>query len=151
MNVDFSHSTWIARLPSHKTCNILSIRVDNTNYEEATNQILTWAAFREKRYVCVANVHMAMEADYNDRFCKIVNHADLVTPDGMPLVWTMRKLGFKNQTRVYGPTLTLHVCKAASECGLPVGFYGGSPETIKYLVQNIPINLRMTKQIYILI
>ena len=49
----------------------------------------------------------------------------------------MRLLGTKNQARVYGPTLTRHVCKAASEFGLPVGFYGGSPQTIKYLVQNI--------------
>jgi N-acetylglucosaminyldiphosphoundecaprenol N-acetyl-beta-D-mannosaminyltransferase len=80
---------------------------------------------------------MVMEAHNDIHFRKIINNADLVTPDGMPLVWTMRLLGTKNQTRVYGPTLTRHVCKAASEFGLPVGFYGGSPETIKYLVQNI--------------
>jgi N-acetylglucosaminyldiphosphoundecaprenol N-acetyl-beta-D-mannosaminyltransferase len=78
-----------------------------------------------------------MEAYKDNNFRKIINNADLVTPDGIPLVWTMRMLGFKNQSRVYGPTLTLHVCEAASKLGLPVGFYGGSPETIKYLVQNI--------------
>jgi N-acetylglucosaminyldiphosphoundecaprenol N-acetyl-beta-D-mannosaminyltransferase len=116
---------------------ILNSRLDSTNYEDSTQRIINWAISEKQRYICVANVHMIMEAHINPRFRKIVNSADLVTPDGMPLVWTMRMLGLKNQTRVYGPTLTLHVCKAASKIGLPVGFYGGSPTARKNLVQNI--------------
>ena len=129
-----SDSTRFSSIHPLKHSHFLPIRVDNTNYEDATNRILTWAIYGEKRYVCVANVHMVMEAHKDECFRKIVNKSDLVTPDGMPLVWTMRLLGTKNQTRVYGPTLMSHVCKAASKYDLPVGFYGGSPETIKYLV-----------------
>ena len=137
MDFDSPHSTRFSPFHSPKKSLILHIRVDNTNYDDATNRILTWAVSGEKSYVCVANVHMVMEAYKKNRFRKIVNKSDLVTADGMPLVWTMRLLGATNQSRVYGPTLTSHVCRAASKHGLTVGFYGGSSETIKCLVKNL--------------
>jgi N-acetylglucosaminyldiphosphoundecaprenol N-acetyl-beta-D-mannosaminyltransferase len=85
---------------------ILGMRVDPTSYEEATEKVLAWAAAGESRYVCVANVHMVMEAHDDPSFRALVNAADLVTPDGMPLVWMLRKLGHPHQERVYGPELT---------------------------------------------
>ncbi|UCF93735.1 MAG: WecB/TagA/CpsF family glycosyltransferase [Desulfobacterales bacterium] len=113
------------------------MRVDATNYQDATKQVMRWAAAGDSRYVCIANVHMTMEAFDRDRFRRIVNRADLVTPDGMPLVLTLRLLGIKRQTRVYGPTLTLHVCKAAAQQAIPVGLYGGNRETVEKLVPNL--------------
>jgi N-acetylglucosaminyldiphosphoundecaprenol N-acetyl-beta-D-mannosaminyltransferase len=80
---------------------------------------------------------MVMEAFDSDRFCGVVNGADLVAPDGMPLVWILRGLGVKGQQRVYGPDLTLRVCEAAAREGVPVGFYGGKPETLAALVRNL--------------
>ena len=55
----------------------------------------------------------------------------MVTPDGMPLVWLLRALGIREASRVYGPTLTLHVCDAVAAAGVPVGFYGGTPESLR--------------------
>ena len=43
--------------------------------------------------VCVATVHMAMEAFDDPGFRRIVNSADRVTPDRMPLVWSLRRSG----------------------------------------------------------
>ena len=40
--------------------------------------------------------------------------ADLVTPDGVPLVWGLRLLGVPDASRVYGPDLTLWVCEEAA-------------------------------------
>ena len=66
-----------------------------------------------------------MEAYDSPDFKDIVNAADLVTPDGMPLVWMLRRLGYPQQTRVYGPDLTLEVIAAATlsslEASLAVG------------------------------
>ena len=70
-------------------------------------------------------------------FREVVNRADLVTPDGMPLVWMMRLKGLHNQQRVYGPTLMLHVLEAAAREKIPVGFYGGTPEVIELLVEQM--------------
>src|SRR5579883_3225893 len=118
-------------LPFRRIC---GMRVDAVNYESAVSLITSWAARRESRYVCIANVHMAMEANDSAEFCDMVNHADLVAPDGMPLVWALRLLGIPDASRVYGPDLTPLVLEAAAKQGLVVGFYGGSPSVVAKLV-----------------
>lgn len=85
----------------------------------------------------MANVHMVMEAYDDPAFRRVVNGADLVTPDGMPLVWFLRRLGHPLKDRVYGPTLTLWVLEAAAREGVPVGFFGASPDVLETLIQNV--------------
>lgn len=87
--------------------------------------------------MCLANVHMTMEAHDSAAFRRVVNQADLVCPDGMPLVWLLRRRGRPGQGRVYGPNLTLHVCAAAEAKGLPVGFYGGSRIALERMVARL--------------
>jgi len=113
------------------------MRVDATNYEDATRRVLAWARRAESRYVCVANVHMTMEAYDAPDFRRIVNAADLVTPDGMPLVWMLRRLGVPGQDRVAGPELLPRICEAAAREGVPVGFYGGKPEVLDGLTKRL--------------
>ena len=74
-----------------------------------------------------------MEAWDSPEFKLINNEADLVTPDGMPLVWGLKLLGHRNATRVYGPDLTPIVLQMAMENQIPVGFYGGSPAVLSRL------------------
>jgi N-acetylglucosaminyldiphosphoundecaprenol N-acetyl-beta-D-mannosaminyltransferase len=112
---------------------ILGTRVDATSCDDAAARIVHWARAGESRYICACNVHMVMEAHDAEGFQRIVNAADLVTPDGMPLVWVLRRLGLKDQNRVYGPDLTLNVCRAATEAGIPVGLYGGTQEVLDAL------------------
>jgi N-acetylglucosaminyldiphosphoundecaprenol N-acetyl-beta-D-mannosaminyltransferase len=112
---------------------ILGMRVDSISYAEATSQLITWGRERMNVYICVANVHMTMKAYDSPIFRDIVNHADMVTPDGVPLVWMLRLKGLRKQERVYGPTLMLHVLESAAENKIPVGFYGGAPEVLDSL------------------
>jgi N-acetylglucosaminyldiphosphoundecaprenol N-acetyl-beta-D-mannosaminyltransferase len=66
-----------------------------------------------------------------------MNAADLVTSDGMPLVWSLRLLGLSRATRVYGPDLTPILCDRAAAAGVPVGFYGGTPEVLESFIGNL--------------
>jgi N-acetylglucosaminyldiphosphoundecaprenol N-acetyl-beta-D-mannosaminyltransferase len=109
------------------------MRVDKTSYHDAAERVLVWARDRQSRYVCVATVNNVMEAYDSGEFRRIMNQADLVTPDGMPLVWGLRMLGARDATRVYGPDLTPVVLGAAERAGVPVGFYGASPGTLERL------------------
>jgi len=109
------------------------MRVDATSYEAAAHRVCAWARDDAARYVCVANVHMTMTAVDDAGFRDLVNRADLVTPDGMPLVWMLGRLGVPDASRVYGPTLLLHVCERAAEEGVPVGFYGGTDDVLRDL------------------
>ena len=116
---------------------VIGVRVDTTSYKVAANLILEWTVTRESRYICVATVHSIMEAYDSLVFKKIINQADLVTPDGMPLVWILKLKGCPSQTRVYGPTLMIHVIDKAAEKNIPIGFYGGSPSSLAKLRNNI--------------
>lgn len=109
---------------------ILDTRVDATSYEDATQRVIHWAKNRESRYVCVTSVHGVIEAHDNPALRPVWDRSDLNTPDGMPLVWGLRALGVPEARRVYGPTLMLHVCRAAAQEGLPIGLYGSTPETL---------------------
>lgn len=113
---------------------ILGMRVDRTSYTDTSDTVLVWTRRAESRYVCVATVHMVMESYDNSSFRRIVNDADLVTPDGMPLVWGLRLQGIRGQQRVYGPELTPRLLAQAEKQGLVVGFYGGAPDTLKSLL-----------------
>jgi N-acetylglucosaminyldiphosphoundecaprenol N-acetyl-beta-D-mannosaminyltransferase len=116
---------------------ILGIRVAETSYEDTTKQVISWVMSEEYRYVCAANVHMIMEAYDSEDFRNIINKADIVTPDGIPLVLMLRLLGLNGQKRVYGPTFMKYVCESSAQSGISVGFYGGTSETLKALVRNL--------------
>ncbi len=116
---------------------IIDINVTETNYDAATKQIQAWAQAGNSYSVCVANVHVLMEAHDSLDFRQAVNNANLIVPDGMPLVWMMCVKGQKNQSRVYGPTLMLHVLEAAARENLPVGFYGSKPEVLDALIKRM--------------
>lgn len=124
-------------LPANRSHRILGMRVDATSYDAAAEQVITWAKAGESRYVCVSTVHMVMEGHDRAEFQRIVNAADLVTPDGMPLVWGLKLLGIPSATRVYGPDLTPVVCEHAAREGVPVGFYGGTPEVLDRMIANL--------------
>jgi N-acetylglucosaminyldiphosphoundecaprenol N-acetyl-beta-D-mannosaminyltransferase len=110
------------------------MRVDRTSYQDAAGRVLAWARDRQSRYVCVATVNNVMEAYDSGEFGRIMNQADLVTPDGMPLVWGLNLLGARDATRVYGPLLTPAVLGAAARDRMPVAFYGGSAGVLRKLV-----------------
>ncbi len=112
---------------------ILGMRVDALTYPDALERVVRWARAGEARTVGVATVNNVMEAYDHPPFRDVMNRCDLVTPDGTPLVWGLRLLGVPDATRVYGPELTPRLLARAAEAGLPVGFYGGSPEVIEAL------------------
>jgi N-acetylglucosaminyldiphosphoundecaprenol N-acetyl-beta-D-mannosaminyltransferase len=52
-------------------------------------------------------------------------------------VWAMRSFGAKAQSRVYGPNLMLHLCAMAEQDGRSVFLYGGKPEIVSRLRENL--------------
>jgi N-acetylglucosaminyldiphosphoundecaprenol N-acetyl-beta-D-mannosaminyltransferase len=77
-------------------------------------------------YIAVTGMHGVMEAQHDPFFKRILNSADLVVPDGMPLVWLGRHHGHKLQRRVYGPEL-MERFSCATGSKYRHFFYGGAP------------------------
>lgn len=126
-----------ARLSGDSSRQILGMRIDATSYRETAETIASLAADGVGGTVCVATVHMVMEAFDDPEFRSLVNAADRVTPDGVPLVWALRWLGIPTAQRVYGPTLLPYVCSLAAQRGLSVGFYGGTPEVLDGMTKRL--------------
>ena len=116
---------------------ILGSRIDATSYAEACDRISIWALTKQSCYVIAANVHVVMTAYWDIAYQQIVNHAALVTPDGMPLVLALRWLGWPHATRAYGPDLMLHCCQRAAQDSLPIYLYGGTDAMLEKLQQNL--------------
>lgn len=126
-----------SRGPACESRFVLGMRVDGTSYRETAEAIAELVSAGGGGAVCVSTVHMVMEAFDDPDFQRIVNSADRVTPDGVPLVWALRLLGIEKAERVYGPSLLPIVCDLARERGLSVGFYGGSAEVLDELVRRM--------------
>ena len=114
-----------------KVPRILDMRVDPVDMDTAESVILDWCHERAARVVCAANVHMVMTAWDDPRFRAVVNSADLVLPDGVPMVWGLRAHGSAVRQRVR-VTLDLvdRLLAGAARDDLPVSFYGGSVDTM---------------------
>jgi N-acetylglucosaminyldiphosphoundecaprenol N-acetyl-beta-D-mannosaminyltransferase len=115
---------------------ILGMRVDATSYARAALAIAEMAE-TGGGVTCVASVHMVMEAFDDPGFQRIVNAAELVTSDGMPLVWTLRARGLREAERVYGPDLVPAVCALAASRRIPIGFYGGHPDVVARMCERL--------------
>lgn len=106
--------------------NILSLNITTGTYKSFLERIHTLAVAQTSSYVCVANVHMTMEAYWDPTFAAAVNGADLVTPDGMPLAKGIKSLYGIQQDRVAGMDLLPDLLKMAEKENLGVFFYGGT-------------------------
>lgn len=117
---------------------ILGVFVHAIQIPEAVAQMEEWITSRGKaRYVAVTGMHGVTEAQHDPAFRNVLNSADLVVPDGMPLVWIARLKGHKLKRRVYGPELMLSFFEQTKGKGYRHFFYGGAPGVAERLVQRL--------------
>ena len=112
---------------------VLSSFISAVNWDDALNAISGWASRRDSRYICICNVHSVVTARQEVEFQKVINEADMATPDGMPVAWMLRMLGEKGQQRINGPDLMWKYCELAASRGEPVFFYGSTDATLAKL------------------
>ena len=116
---------------------ILGQRVDYTTYKLAVDEIISFSNNQTSSYICASNVHMVIESYDNKKFQNIVNNADIITPDGMPLVWTLKLMGINKAQRVYGPKLMVELLKICAQKNIPIGLYGGKKEVLDKLIKKL--------------
>ncbi len=133
MNSKLSLPTQPTQL-SLPTQQVLNSPITALSFDDQIQIMLTAANSRESRVVCVANVHMLMEAYWNPDMADVLEKADLVTSDGMPLVWMMRLLGVHKQERLAGMDILLALCKKAQLLNISA-FFIGSTASIQDLMK----------------
>ncbi len=115
--------------------NILGVGISAVNMPTVLQTIEAWIDRHESRYVCVSPVHSIMESQRDEHLRHIHNATGLVTPDGMPLVWLSRLMGFREVEQVCGSDLMLSVCGQFhfTQQDYRHFFYGGTPAVLKQL------------------
>ena len=113
---------------------VMSLNVSLGPYVQIKESIIAAAHRGESRTACFVNVHMAIEGKKDPAFTRIVNEADWVVTDGIPITWALRRhLGIE-QERVAGIDMLPDLVSQAAEQQLPIFFYGSTPEVLATLV-----------------
>jgi N-acetylglucosaminyldiphosphoundecaprenol N-acetyl-beta-D-mannosaminyltransferase len=101
---------------------ILGVNIAVSSYDDVVQRCLGWAQERHSRALFFAAVHMVMEAADNPAFLGRLNDADVVFPDGMPLVWALRALGRAAPSGSAALTPRQSVLAAAEKAGIQSAF-----------------------------
>lgn len=125
-------------LPSLRTISVIGLPVAATTYQGAIEWIKAAALKADRAYaVEAANTHVAALARHDATFGEAMAKFDLITPDGMPLVWSVnRQLEEKEKLtdRVYGPTLMLKSIESTQgEPEYKHFLFGGKESTLEKL------------------
>jgi N-acetylglucosaminyldiphosphoundecaprenol N-acetyl-beta-D-mannosaminyltransferase len=115
---------------------VLGVRVDAVQMSEAVARLRSWIDDRPSiaRFVAVTGMHGIAESRQNTQFRETLNAADLVVPDGMPLVWLGRFKGYPLRKRVCGSELMHAFCRETGKAYRHF-FYGGAPEVAERLAR----------------
>ena len=115
------------------TQDVIGFPVTAVPFDQQIALMLKWGKRHFSKFVCVANVHMLTEAYWDPGLGTVLHNADLVTPDGMPLVWMVRLLGAYAQDRVAGMDIMQAICAAAPGQGVSVFFLGSEPAVLQLM------------------
>lgn len=109
------------------TFNVLNTRVHAVQIPDVIEQIEQWIiGFQKGHFIAVTGMHGVTVAYEEPDFQEVLNSADLVVPDGMPLVWIGRRRGYPLRRRVYGPELMATFCQVTGSRYRHF-LYGGVP------------------------
>lgn len=110
--------------------NIAGVPVDNLTEDETVEAIDRLLAGAGSHYMAVVNASKITVACRNPELLRILKAADLVTADGMSVVWASRLLGRPLKARVTGIDLLQRLVRHAAARGLSVYFLGASEASV---------------------
>ena len=106
---------------------ILGVPVTPFSMAQAVTYLMDRVAAGQKTQVVTANAEIIMMGRNDAMFLDLLQHADLVLPDGAGTVWAGRKLGYQVPERVAGYDLFLEILKYAAEHGEKIFLFGSAP------------------------
>ena len=116
---------------------VLGSRINALGWRETINVLTGWAAQHQSRYVCISNVHMVVTARHDRELAEAMRQADMTTPDGAPIAWMLRRLGFAGQPRISGTELMRAYLAHAAGRGEAIFLLGSTEETLVRLHQKL--------------
>ncbi|HZJ85216.1 MAG TPA: WecB/TagA/CpsF family glycosyltransferase [Syntrophomonadaceae bacterium] len=117
--------------------NVLDCYIDTLDTDGAMAKVAEFIAARKPRHVITLNAEIVYLARKNKELKDIINQADLVTPDGIGIVWAARKLGWGIKERVTGIDMVNNICSLASQKGWGIYLLGAHPTVVEKAAGNL--------------
>ena len=118
--------------PHPPVVRVLGVPIDAVDYRQGLDRVLALSQLTRPSAVSACNTHLVAHARSDRVFFEVMRRFDLVLPDGMPLIWSMRHEGYPLQDRVYGPYFMRHVI-AQTPAPARHFFFGGSEDCLREL------------------
>lgn len=87
--------------------------------------------------ITVCNVHSVMSARKDSDLAAAIEGSDIATPDGVPLVWALRRTANPQQERVYGPEIMRLALVDEERRRWRHYLYGSTDDTLAALVGSV--------------
>ncbi|MEY3791279.1 MAG: hypothetical protein RLZ09_2115 [Pseudomonadota bacterium] len=124
---------------SNDSADLFGISIHALSWEQAVSTIMQWTQETRSRVVCACNVHSVISAKADSALKKALQSADMRTPDGAPLAWLMRKIGWPTQQRINGPDLMWKLLSASERLQISVFLLGSTESTLNHLEKKLCI------------
>jgi len=111
-----------------QTVGILGTPVDNLDMTAVLARLEQFISEHRFHQVATANTDFLINALEDPELRCILHTADLVIPDGMPLIWASRLMGAPLPERVTGADLVPKLAALAAEKGYKIFMLGAKPE-----------------------
>src|SRR5689334_20354983 len=118
---------------TRRVVDILKVSVDVLSLNQAVATIEEWSMRKREdptqpaRRVVTANPEYVMASHRDPEFMKVVQQADMVTPDGVGLIVAGKLFGTPLPGRVTGVELSLALARSSAKSGLRLFLLGAGP------------------------
>ena len=120
-----------------KKVNILGVLVDKVNIEEAVEKIFTMLSEKRPHAVFTPNSEIIMTAYKDEEFREILNNADMLTADGIGVVYASKILNNPIEERAAGFDIACGVIDRIAESGHGLYLFGGKPGVAEIAKENL--------------
>ncbi len=107
--------------------NLLGVRFDRVTMPQAVDRILSSIRAGQGGWVVTPNLEILRRASKDAQWCAMLNEAELVVADGMPIIWASRLRGCALPERVAGSSMIEPLARGAAGQGARVLLLGGNP------------------------
>lgn len=107
--------------------NLLGAKIDALNMEETVERVAGFVRSGRPHRIITLNPEFLYRAQFENQLMELAKRADLVTPDGVGIVWACRVAGRPVPERVTGIDLMLRLVERAAAEGWRVYLLGAAP------------------------
>ena len=120
-----------------KNRSIYGINIDNLSFEEAVERIEDFLKGDRTNVIYTPNTEIIMQAKDDEGLKELINKGDMVTADGIGLIYAGRIKKKPIKERVTGYDLSMSMLNIADEKGYSLYLLGGKPGVAEIASENV--------------